>query len=121
MVSGVNTLKVDLIDKMGSDLTVVNAAREGLDWVESRQGIRPWLMVSISDGKDVHFRKAWFDPNQCPENCTRPCERICPTKAITEKEAINPSLCYGCGRCLPICPMGLISEKDVFLELKGIY
>ena len=27
MVSGVNTLKVDLIDKMGSDLSVVNAAR----------------------------------------------------------------------------------------------
>ena len=27
MVSGVNTLKVDLVDKMGSDLTVVNAAR----------------------------------------------------------------------------------------------
>ena len=25
MVSGVNTLKVDLVDKMGSDLTVVNA------------------------------------------------------------------------------------------------
>ena len=27
MVSGVNTLKVDLVDKMGSDLSVVNAAR----------------------------------------------------------------------------------------------
>ena len=23
---------------------------------------RPWLMVSLSDGIDAHFRKAWFDP-----------------------------------------------------------
>ena len=39
MVSGVNTLKVDLIDKMGSDLTVVNAARVSFakksDWDHS--------------------------------------------------------------------------------------
>ena len=39
MVYGVNTLKVDLIDKMGSDLTVVNAARVSFakksDWDHS--------------------------------------------------------------------------------------
>ena len=39
MVSGVNTLKVDLIDKMGSDLSVVNAARVSFakksDWDHS--------------------------------------------------------------------------------------
>ena len=39
MVSGVNTLKVDLVDKMGSDLTVVNAARVSFakksDWDHS--------------------------------------------------------------------------------------
>ena len=39
MVSGVNTLKVDLVDKMGSDLTVVNASRVSFakksDWDHS--------------------------------------------------------------------------------------
>ena len=39
MVSGVNTFKVDLVDKMGSDLTVVNAARVSYakksDWYHS--------------------------------------------------------------------------------------
>ena len=39
MVSGVYTLKVDLVDKMGSDLTVVNAARVSFakksDWDHS--------------------------------------------------------------------------------------
>ena len=38
-MSGVNTLKVDLVDKMGSDLTVVNAARVSFakksDWDHS--------------------------------------------------------------------------------------
>ena len=48
MVSGVNTLKVDLVDKMGSDLTVVNAARVSFakksDWDHSI----PYVIVSDS-------------------------------------------------------------------------
>ena len=51
---------------VGADMAVVTAAKEGLNWVESKMGIRPWLMVSISDGKDVHFRKAFFDTKYCP-------------------------------------------------------
>ena len=105
--AGVNCVDV------AADIAVVHAAKKGLDWVESRLGIRPWLMVSVSDGKDVHFRKAYFDPKNCPANCSRPCERVCPAEAI--KHGIMENRCYGCGRCLPICPLGLIEEKDQYL------
>lgn len=126
---------------------------------------RPWLMVSLNDGEDPHFRKAEFDPELCPADCPRPCEKICPAQAIAfqssrdrkgkeqqsqETEEIynfshpqvptvsplttggeihanakthKPKLvedfsgvidqrCYGCGRCLPICPSQLIYTRS---------
>tara|TARA_Y100001968_G_scaffold194609_1_gene178538 strand:+ start:4271 stop:5275 length:1005 start_codon:yes stop_codon:yes gene_type:complete len=106
--AGVNCVDV------AADIAVVHAAQKGLDWVESRLGIRPWLMVSVSDGKDVHFRKAYFDPNNCPKDCSRPCEKVCPADAINK--GILESRCYGCGRCLPICPLGIIKEKELSLS-----
>ena len=33
---------------------------------------RPWIMVSINDDDDPHFRKAVFDPKKCPPECPRP-------------------------------------------------
>ncbi len=105
---------VQCID-IAADLAVANAARQGLDWVESRFGVRPWLMMSINDGKDIHFRKAFFNSNLCPPDCLRPCEKVCPAEAII-KEVIEDK-CYGCGRCLPICPLGIIKTKDKFLTL----
>ncbi len=108
--AGVNCVDV------AADVAVVQAAQKGLDWVESRLGIRPWLMVSVSDGKDVHFRKAYFDPKLCPEDCSRPCERVCPADAINN--GIIKNRCYGCGRCLPTCPLGIIEEKDQYLTIK---
>ncbi len=102
---------------VAADLAVVNAARRGLDWVTSQVGTKPWLMVSISDGKDVHFRKAWFDPKHCPPGCPRPCEQTCPAQAIVKNTGILNNLCYGCGRCIPSCPHGLINEKDWYLKL----
>ena len=66
-------------------------------------------MISISDGNDIHFRKAKFDPLKCPPHCPRPCEKVCPTLAI-DNFGINKSKCYGCGRCLNSCPLNLISE-----------
>lgn len=68
----------------------------------------PLLMVSFSDGDDPHFRKATFDPSQCPADCARPCEAICPAAAITFNSisfGVIEDRCYGCGRCLPVCPM----------------
>ena len=51
------------------DAAVVAAIRRGIDWAESRGASRPWLMLSLSDGDDPHFRKAWFDPACCPPAC----------------------------------------------------
>ncbi|MEL6383148.1 MAG: LdpA C-terminal domain-containing domain [Cyanobacteria bacterium J06626_18] len=69
---------------------------------------RPLLMVSFSDGEDPHFRKAVFDAATCPADCPRPCEAICPTAAIafhTVLPGVIEDRCYGCGRCLPVCPI----------------
>ncbi|MEL6855332.1 MAG: LdpA C-terminal domain-containing domain [Cyanobacteria bacterium J06607_13] len=72
---------------------------------------RPLLMVSMSAGEDPHFRKAWFDPAVCPVDCDRPCEQICPAAAIDDGGVID-ARCYGCGRCLPVCPYGLIEARS---------
>lgn len=97
---------------VAADVAVVRAAREGLAWAEARIGSRPWLMVSVSDGSDAHFRKAAFDPGRCPPDCRRPCERVCPALAINPDRGVDPSLCYGCGRCLPACPLALIEPRE---------
>ena len=47
---------------LAADSAVVAAARRGISWAEIRGAARPWLMVSLSDGADPHFRTAWFDP-----------------------------------------------------------
>jgi Fe-S-cluster-containing hydrogenase component 2 len=114
----------DCID-VAADPAVIAAARDGIK-VAYQFALQakdrgypgtdlPWLMVSLNDGTDPHFRKAEFDPNQCPPDCPRPCVGICPADAIaftTEVEGVIDSRCYGCGRCLPICPLGLISTRE---------
>jgi Fe-S-cluster-containing hydrogenase component 2 len=110
----------DCID-VAADLAVIAAAKDGIKIARKlAQTDRdrdystlnsPWLMVSLNDGTDPHFRKAAFDPTQCPADCSRPCERICPADAIAQCGVID-SRCYGCGRCLPICPLGLITTRD---------
>ena len=83
---------------VAADPAVIRAARLGLDWAERRFQNRPWLMVSLSDGVDPHFRKAWFDPERCPADCPRPCARVCPADAIPEHSGVDKQRCYGCGR-----------------------
>ncbi|TVP67697.1 MAG: 4Fe-4S ferredoxin [Leptolyngbya sp. LCM1.Bin17] len=116
---------VDCVD-IAADPAVVLAARQGLgdaaalapylyrDCQDLRAGL-PWLMVSLNDSEDPHFRKAEFDPKKCPVSCDRPCEAVCPTTAI-QFEGIGEGgvihdLCYGCGRCLPICPVNNITAQ----------
>ncbi|WP_448563191.1 circadian clock protein LdpA [Trichothermofontia sp.] len=82
---------------------------------------RPWLMVSLNDGEDPHFRKARFDPDRCPADCTRPCERICPAQAIAfpappAPRGVITDRCYGCGRCLPVCPIGQIITQSTVVN-----
>lgn len=72
----------------------------------------PWLMVSLNDGEDPHFRKAQFDPQGCPPSCPRPCEAICPAQAIAFPQGVIDERCYGCGRCLPVCPVEAIETRS---------
>ena len=106
----------DCID-VAADLAVITAAQEGINAArkqlqcESVSDSLPWLMVSINDGSDPHFRKAKFDVTQCPTDCPQPCANVCPADAINlNLEGVIDSLCYGCGRCEPIC-------QRLFLEL----
>ena len=109
---------VDYID-VAADPSVVKAARNGINWSKREFGKNPRLMISISDGKDIHFRKAKFDPSICPPDCSRPCEKICPTFAISEN-GVNKNKCYGCGRCINSCPLNLISEYEYRLSKSSL-
>ncbi|NJL65027.1 MAG: 4Fe-4S binding protein [Methylacidiphilales bacterium] len=114
----------DCID-VAADPSVIASAREALQVASSlipdsrklgygKNAKLPYLMVSLNDGEDPHFRKAEFNPALCPPNCTRPCEKICPAQAIVfnhqqEKfSGVTSDKCYGCGRCIPICPYDII-------------
>ena len=113
----------DCID-VAAEPAVVAAAQSGITATKSLtdaaiqrgyQPTAPWLMVSINDGEDPHFRKAVFDPTICPADCSRPCVTICPADAIAftpEKQGVIVDRCYGCGRCLPICPIQIIGEQQ---------
>ncbi len=113
-VAGVHCVDV------AADVAVIRAAREGLDWAWDQTRRRPWLMVSVSDGNDAHFRKAVFNPRLCPQDCSRPCERVCPADAIRADVGVDERLCYGCGRCWPACPLHLISSLDRRVGLKDL-
>jgi len=154
----------DCID-VAADPSVIAAAQEALlvasgQATEAQQrgfGISaktpPWLMVSLNDGEDPHFRKAEFNRADCPTDCPRPCESICPAQAIVfppaptdsplksgdpfgfavacggkpscsavspptrlSSSALIPGVvaerCYGCGRCLSVCPSQLIDTRS---------
>ncbi|KAF8725950.1 hypothetical protein HU200_020526 [Digitaria exilis] len=112
---------VDCID-CAADASVVGAVNEGIDVAASIIPViqRPWVMVSVNDDcRDLHFRKAEFDPEECPPDCSKPCEKVCPADAISLghirvdehtrsdgklKGGVLTERCYGCGRCLPVCP-----------------
>ncbi|MDJ0690411.1 MAG: LdpA C-terminal domain-containing domain [Xenococcaceae cyanobacterium MO_188.B32] len=117
----------DCID-VAADPAVITAAKEGIAAACQQANIArkkgfswrgtPWLMVSLNDGEDPHFRKAEFNPTECPTDCPRPCEDICPASAITFSGLENnfsgviEQRCYGCGRCLPVCPSQLIFTRS---------
>ena len=119
----------DCID-LAADPAVIAAAQAALVVAktlvaESQQrgfsfnGNLPLLMVSLNDGEDPHFRKAEFDPGSCPPSCPRPCENICPAQAIVFDTIANnysgviPEKCYGCGRCIPVCPYSIIRTSSL--------
>nr|GMD89281.1 ABC transporter ABCE, Iron-sulfur binding protein LdpA [Ipomoea batatas] len=100
---------VDCID-CAAEESVVNAVNEGIRAATAIVPIRrPWIMISVNDDKDIHFRKAEFDPDDCPVDCSRPCENVCPANAISLDGGVVVERCYGCGRCFPVCPYDKIS------------
>lgn len=126
----------DCID-VAADAAVIAAAQEGLQVAKAMaetaklrgyigKDTSPWLMVSLNDGEDPHFRKAQFDSADCPQACPRPCQQICPAQAIVFNRAtdefsgvVTPS-CYGCGRCLPICPSQIITAQSYVVKKEAI-
>lgn len=144
----------DCID-IAADPAVVAAARRGIETavdlssclsldvnsVARTDSSPPWLMVSVNDGEDPHFRKAWFDPQCCPSSCHRPCARTCPVDAISanlqtkeisqaaasmpvdnadQTNGVDQARCYGCGRCLNVCPYGLIEARSHRVSMAAI-
>ncbi|WP_019501110.1 LdpA C-terminal domain-containing domain [Pseudanabaena sp. PCC 6802] len=130
----------DCID-MAADPAVVNAAREGIKValnlssnfnpnanhaarnITNSQPPTPWVMVSINNVEDLHFRKAQFDAIACPPTCDRPCISACPTQAIQFSDrfqGVRDELCYGCGRCLPLCPVQIIHTREQSYDLEDI-
>ncbi len=113
----------DCID-VAADPAVVAAARAGLNAAaqfrdqaaeKGYSAAEPWLMVSLNDGEDPHFRKAEFDPALCPSDCPQPCLPVCPVQAIVfaaEFSGVVESACYGCGRCLSVCPIQQITARS---------
>ena len=99
--------------QVASELARV-ARQRGMNW----SGKSPLLMVSLNDGEDPHFRKAEFDSTECPIECDKPCEKICPAQAIVFQSIKNDysgvlsQKCYGCGRCIPICPYDIIYTRS---------
>ncbi|KAL1832593.1 hypothetical protein ACET3Z_002244 [Daucus carota] len=108
---------VDCID-CAADGAVINAVNEGIEAARAITPIRrPWVMISVNDHEDLHFRKAQFDPDECPLDCSRPCENVCPANAISMNDTVGTlqrgvltERCYGCGRCFPVCPYDKIME-----------
>jgi Fe-S-cluster-containing hydrogenase component 2 len=124
----------DCID-VAADPAVITAAQTALQVArylardaEKRgfgyKGNSPFLMVSLNDGEDPHFRKAEFNPTECPSNCPKPCERICPAQAIVfdrikdNFSGVVSQKCYGCGRCIPVCPYDKI-YTDSYMSTPG--
>jgi len=90
----------DCID-VAADPAVIGAARNGMQAAavifsrgrEREAAVQeiPWLMVSLNDGEDPHFRKAEFNSDCCPPDCMRPCEATCPAQAIAFSTAYLPA------------------------------
>ncbi|MGQ9838743.1 MAG: Light dependent period protein LdpA domain-containing protein [Cyanobacteriota bacterium] len=117
---------VDCID-LAADPAIVRAAQEGIQRAQTAdpQAGSPWLMVSVNDGEDIHFRKAVLANPVCPSDCPQPCVAVCPPHAIVLLAAsgavhIKAELCYGCGRCEPVCPHQRIVTRNHQVPLSEV-
>ena len=81
---------VDYID-VAAEESIVRAAKKGIEWAKKVFKNSPGLMISISDGNDIHYRKAKFDPlnvllivQDRAKRCTTPLQLI-----ILESKRVN--------------------------------
>ena len=84
---------VDYID-VAADQSIAQAARTGIEWAKQFYGSSPGLMISISDGNDIHFRKAKFDPLKCPLTVKDHAKEFAQPLLLIIME--SKSKCYGC-------------------------
>ncbi|GJD12122.1 Putative phosphatase [Galdieria sulphuraria] len=120
---------VDCID-CAADGAVIHSVKQGVtDALSYANRLcislrRPLIMISVNDDEDPHFRKASFDTSSCPPNCSKPCERVCPASAIMLQsdeagflvpfhQGVIQNKCYGCGRCVPVCPVQNIETTSL--------
>ena len=107
-----------------ADPAIIRAVDEGIKTAQQLRSNhafeRPLIMISVNDDDDPHFRKAYFDPRQCPVHCLRPCEKVCPASAIKEAVGVIDDRCYGCGRCIAVCPYDKISALNYLVDSESI-
>ncbi|XP_028753517.1 uncharacterized protein LOC114713099 [Neltuma alba] len=83
------------------------------------------MMIKIFTFDLCNVFSTEFDQEDCPTDCSRPCENVCPANAISLQEntglgspyeiqiprdGVITERCYGCGRCFPVCPYDKIRE-----------
>ncbi|GFZ09078.1 hypothetical protein Acr_20g0008860 [Actinidia rufa] len=123
-----SSMRVDCID-CAANASVVSAVNEGIKAVRDVVPLRmPWVMVSVNDDEDLHFRKDEFDPNDCPLDCSRPCEIVCPADAISleatpgvlKADCTFKELCTGLGDsvgCVKLIAVSLTHIGDSTISL----
>ncbi|MEO0801083.1 MAG: LdpA C-terminal domain-containing domain [Cyanobacteria bacterium J06642_2] len=114
----------DCID-VAADPAVVRAARAGiaLGLERDARAVSPWLMASFNDGVDPHFRKVKLLATSCPQACPQPCVTACPPGAIAfsgTRAEVTTDLCYGCGRCLPLCVPNLLAAEERSIAVSDV-
>ena len=60
---------------------IVHAAKKGIEWTKKVFKNSPGLIISISDGNDIYFRKAKFNPL-----------RMSPSLSKILRKSMNPPL-----------------------------
>ncbi|MFA6322033.1 MAG: 4Fe-4S binding protein [Candidatus Buchananbacteria bacterium] len=57
----------------------------------------------------------FVDKNQCPQNHPCPALKICPKKALSQKNfdapIVDANKCCDCGMCVKFCPKGALRHR----------